>query len=109
MQQIFFHLLWKFRLYVDRITPKHSNFQFAFGFRVVDVIEDHVANHSDKPFFIYLPFQDVHGPLQVPKQYEEMYPEINNTDRRVFSGKPNKYQYNPYIGYLKIIFLKIFP
>ena len=61
-------------------------FQFAFGFRVVDILEDHVANHSDKPFFIYLPFQDVHGPLQVPKQYEEMYPEINNTDRRVFSG-----------------------
>ena len=61
-------------------------FKIAFGVRVLNILEDHVANHSDKPFFIYLPFQDVHGPLQVPKQYEEMYPEIKDDDRRVFSG-----------------------
>jgi len=71
---------------VPDYTANGTYSSFAFGFRVVDILEDHVANHSDKPFFIYLPFQDVHGPLQVPIQYEEMYPEINNTDRRVFSG-----------------------
>ena len=60
--------------------------KIAFAERLVTIMEDHVANHSDTPFFMYLPFQDVHGPLQVPKQYEELYPEIKDDDRRVFSG-----------------------
>lgn len=36
--------------------------------------------------FLYLPFQSVHNPIQVPKVYEDMYPNITNTGRRQFSG-----------------------
>jgi len=36
--------------------------------------------------FLYLPFQNVHAPMQVPKEYEDMYPDIEDDDRRVFSG-----------------------
>lgn len=35
---------------------------------------------------MYLPFQSVHGPLQVPKKYSDMYKHIKNRPRRIFSG-----------------------
>ena len=54
-----------------------------FGKRVVDLIESHDQNN---PFFIYLAFQSVHSPLQVPKKYTDMYPHISNQARKTFSG-----------------------
>jgi len=39
-----------------------------------------------KPFFLYLPTQSVHEPLQVPKKFEDMYSHIKNKARRVHSG-----------------------
>ena len=50
-------------------------------------MKDHVENSPDQPMFIYLPFQNVHVPPQVPKEYEDMYPEIENENRRLVSGK----------------------
>ena len=35
---------------------------------------------------MYLPFQNVHSPLQVPVEDEELYPDIKTKSRRVFSG-----------------------
>ncbi|GFS68664.1 arylsulfatase B [Nephila pilipes] len=40
----------------------------------------------DIPLFLYLPFQAVHSPLQVPKIYEDKYSHITNKERRIFSG-----------------------
>ena len=39
--------------------------------------------------FLYLPFQNVHWPYQVPKKYEQMYPNIKHPLRRIFSGMYN--------------------
>ena len=37
-----------------------------FRLRAIDIIEDHAANHSSSPLFLYVPFQAVHAPLQAP-------------------------------------------
>ena len=54
--------------------------------RAVKIIKEHDENPSKKPFFMYLPFQNVHGPLQVPVEYEELYPDIKNKKRKTLSA-----------------------
>ena len=54
--------------------------------RAAEIIKEHAESYSDNPLFLYLPFQNCHRPLQVPSEYEEMYPNIENADRRTFSG-----------------------
>ena len=49
-------------------------------------MKHHHETYSNDPFFLYLPFQNVHVPLQVPKEYEDMYPNIEDENRRVVSG-----------------------
>ena len=39
-----------------------------------------------QPLFIYLPFQAVHGPLQVPKQYKDPYKNITSKHRQTYAG-----------------------
>ncbi|CAH1775568.1 unnamed protein product [Owenia fusiformis] len=51
--------------------------------RAVKVIKHH---NNEKPFFLYLPFQAVHTPLQVPKQYTDQYGHIKDNNRRIFLG-----------------------
>lgn len=58
-----------------------------FADRAVELMKDHVENTPNQPMFLYLPFQNVHVPLQVPKEYEDMYPEIENENRRLVSGE----------------------
>ncbi|XP_052813682.1 arylsulfatase B-like [Mya arenaria] len=55
-----------------------------FANRVIDIINNH--EDDNKPLFIYLPFQAVHSPLQVPKQYEDQYWFINQRARRTYAG-----------------------
>ena len=61
-------------------------FQLLFAQRANEIIKDHKKKHSRKPMFLYLPFQNVHWPYQVPKKYERMYPNIKHRLRRIFSG-----------------------
>ena len=43
-----------------------------FQDKAVDIIRGH---DSSKPLFLYLPFQSVHYPVQVPKVYQDLYSE----------------------------------
>lgn len=46
---------------------------YVFTQRVEEVIASHDVN---KPLFVYLPFQSVHGPLQVPDSYVQGWVEV---------------------------------
>ena len=48
-----------------------------FADRAGKIIKDSSSNSA--PFFLYLAFQSVHGPLQVPQEYEDMYKHIQVT------------------------------
>jgi hypothetical protein len=65
------------------------NLQFLITTHAVETIQAHAAKESSNssPLFLYLPFQDVHSPLQVPKKYEDLYPNILNVARRQYCGK----------------------
>ncbi|XP_033642366.1 arylsulfatase B-like [Asterias rubens] len=56
---------------------------FLFAERAQRILESH---DPKKPFFMYLPFQAVHGPLQVPEQYLQQYKDIKDKKRRVYAG-----------------------
>ena len=51
-----------------------------------NVIRNHVENYKSQPLFMYLPFQDVHSPLQVPEKYLKLYPNVKNKARKTYSG-----------------------
>ena len=69
----------------DNKTPI-SNFNYS-TYIYADRATTIIANHDkSKPLFLYLPFQSVHSPVQVPKQYANMYPNIQNEGRRNYCG-----------------------
>ncbi|XP_046368365.2 arylsulfatase B-like [Haliotis rufescens] len=55
----------------------------VFTDRAVEIIENH---DNSKPLYLYLPFQSVHIPLEVPSKYENLYKNIENLNRRVYCG-----------------------
>jgi len=52
-----------------------------------ELIRSHVVEYKDNPLFLYLPFQDVHSPLEVPDEYLDLYPNMKNKARQKFSAK----------------------
>ena len=45
-----------------------------------------IDNNSNKPFFLYLPYNAPHGPIQAPEKYVDRFPQIKNMQRRVYAG-----------------------
>jgi arylsulfatase A-like enzyme len=69
----------------DRITPvKDDGFYTtdAYAARAVDWI----GRNKDRPFFLYLPFNAQHNPLQAPKKYLDRFPTIAHERRRTFAA-----------------------
>lgn len=66
------------------ITPVKDD-QFyttdAYAARAVDWI----AKQKDKPFFLYLPFNAQHAPLQAPEKYLKRFPQLSG-DRKIFAA-----------------------
>lgn len=54
----------------------------AYAERAVDWI----GKNKDKPWFLYLPFNAQHAPLQAPKKYLERFPTITDKKRRMFAA-----------------------
>nr|XP_061822039.1 arylsulfatase B-like [Nerophis lumbriciformis] len=54
-----------------------------FGERATRIIAKH---NPEKPLFLYLALQAVHGPLQVPERYEAPYAFIEDPRRRAYAG-----------------------
>jgi arylsulfatase A-like enzyme len=69
----------------QEVTPiKDDNFYTtdAYGQRAVDWIE----RNRDKPFFLYLPFNAQHAPLQAPAKYLNRFASIADEKRRTFAA-----------------------
>lgn len=60
---------------------QHNGKQVRTKGYVSDVITDaaiaFIDKHKDAPFFVYLPFNAPHGPLEVPESYEAPYRKMN--------------------------------
>lgn len=77
---------------VDGNTSLYST--KLFRDEAVALINAHVNSHpigaANKPFFLYLPFQAVHSPLQAPKFWLDKQPPVasfgNSTDRRTYAA-----------------------
>lgn len=60
---------------------------FLFTKRAISIIENHAIHQSDEPLFLYLPYQNVHEPAQVPQSYVDPYNgTIADQKRRNFAG-----------------------
>nr|XP_054768781.1 arylsulfatase J-like [Lytechinus pictus] len=69
----------------ERVAWEYVGNYSVFVF--TDKIQQIVNQHSDdQPLLLYLPFQSVHSPLQVPSSYEERYKNIKNKNRRIYAG-----------------------
>ncbi|XP_046380029.1 arylsulfatase B-like isoform X2 [Haliotis rufescens] len=86
-EDYFNHTVEKYLDYRDNQLPARNYSgeysAFTFAQRAVDIIHRH---NVSQPLFMYLPYQNVHGPIEVPKKYEDMYPNVINKGRRKFSG-----------------------
>ena len=45
-----------------------------------------IENNSQKPFFLFLPYNAPHGPIQAPEKYVNRFPHINNPLRKIYAG-----------------------
>ncbi len=45
-----------------------------------------IKGHAGKPFFLYLPYNAVHNPLQASQKYLDRFSTIKNPDRRTYAA-----------------------
>ncbi|MGH7944423.1 MAG: sulfatase family protein [Opitutaceae bacterium] len=76
--------------FVDsRVSPEVQNVEDpnfyttdAYATRAVDWLE----RTKGRPFFLYLPFNAQHAPLQAPKKYLDRFPQIADAKRKLFAA-----------------------
>ncbi|KAH3763666.1 sulfatase 1 precursor [Pelomyxa schiedti] len=52
----------------------------------VRLIQEHSKNYGNGGLFLFLSFQSVHDPLEVPKEFTEPYNAIDDMNRRLMAG-----------------------
>jgi arylsulfatase A-like enzyme len=67
---------------VQRVADEQFYTTDAYGERVVDWID----RHKDQPWFVYLPFNAQHAPLQAPQKYLDRFPNVADERRKLFSA-----------------------
>ncbi|XP_069119503.1 arylsulfatase B-like isoform X2 [Argopecten irradians] len=73
-----------FRENKDPVVPVPKEYStHLYARRVTDLIGNH---QPTKPMFLYLAFQAVHGPLQVPTRYSDPYSHLPDRNRTIYSG-----------------------
>ncbi|HJZ53914.1 MAG TPA: sulfatase-like hydrolase/transferase [Gemmataceae bacterium] len=68
-----------------KVTPvKDDNFYTtdAYAERCVDIL----GKNKDKPFFLYIPFNAQHAPLQPTQKYLDRFPNIADENRKKFAA-----------------------
>ncbi|CAL4075723.1 unnamed protein product, partial [Meganyctiphanes norvegica] len=55
-----------------------------FTQRALEVINS--QEEKNQPMFLYLPYQNVHGPFQVPNKFYNMYPNVEDNNTRIGMG-----------------------
>ena len=45
-----------------------------------------LSHNASTPLFLYLPFQNVHGPTQAPQEYIDKYTFIDDKTRRKYAA-----------------------
>ena len=55
---------------------------YLYSERASTILDDYAVGNNAKPFFMYLATQSIHDPLEVPIEYEEMYPDSNDSQLR---------------------------
>ncbi|XP_077999968.1 arylsulfatase I-like [Glandiceps talaboti] len=79
---------WDFRRNDEVVAQKFIG-QYSthvFAEEAQRIIMSHEANEN--PLFLYLSFQAVHTPLQVPSRYSDLYKDLipDNEERRIYAG-----------------------
>jgi arylsulfatase A-like enzyme len=67
---------------VQTVTDPNFYTTDAYADRSIDWIE----RNKNKPWFLYLPFNAQHAPLQAPKKYLERFPKITDEKRQLFAA-----------------------
>ncbi|KAL3871152.1 hypothetical protein ACJMK2_039169 [Sinanodonta woodiana] len=70
----------------DNLEPVNQTGEYSthlFTEKVINLIQNY---DGSKPLFIYLAFQSVHSPLQVPETYTQPYRHIKDQHRRIYAG-----------------------
>lgn len=65
-----------------RVEDKEFYTTDAYAKRAVEFINE----HKKEPFFLYLPFNAQHAPLQSPQKYLDRFPEIKDENRKHFAA-----------------------
>ncbi|KAL3871103.1 hypothetical protein ACJMK2_039122 [Sinanodonta woodiana] len=69
---------------MDPVSYENGHYStHLFTQKAIDIVNNYDVA---KPLFIYLAYQAVHGPLQVPDRYMDKYHHIKDKDRRIYAG-----------------------
>ncbi|KAK3596801.1 hypothetical protein CHS0354_036640 [Potamilus streckersoni] len=74
-----------FRFNTDVYYPTKGEYSAnVFAKRAIDILN--AVDPKNESLFLYLPFQSVHDPTEVPEKYENIYSNIHNKLRRKYCG-----------------------